>query len=73
MCSKTFVQWWKSLPPTEKDNAAITLAGDCNTALSTVQSWGLGYRNPKTRSQEIIVKYFAAKGIVTDCKTLFPN
>jgi len=68
----TFKQWWKSLTASEKDNTAIALSAECNAALTTVQFWGLGYRTPKTRSQEIIVKYLATKGIVTDCKTLFP-
>lgn len=72
MHDKTFVSWWKDLTPAEKDSVAIALANDCNTALFTVQAWGLGYRNPKKRSQEIIVKYLAGKGIITDCKTLFP-
>ena len=64
---KTFVDWWKSLSPTEKDELAIALSRECNTALATVQSWGLGYRSPKARSQEIIALYMN-----TDCKTLFP-
>ncbi len=68
----TFTGWWKTLSASERDNTAIALSSECNTALSTVQWWGLGYRTPKARSQEIIVKYFAGKGIVTDCKTLFP-
>lgn len=69
----SFVDWWKSLTPTEKDETAITLSRECNTALATVQSWGLGYRTPKARSQAIIVNFFSDKGIETDCKTLFPT
>lgn len=69
---KSFVDWWKSLTPTEKDEAAIVLSRECNTALATIQSWGLGYRTPKSRSQDIIVNFLTAKGIETDCKTLFP-
>lgn len=64
---KSFVDWWKSLSPAEKDEAAIALSRECNTALATIQSWGLGYRTPKARSQAIIAKY-----LNTDCKTLFP-
>ena len=69
---KSFVDWWKSLTPTEKDEAAIALSRECNTALATIQSWGLGYRTPKARSQGIIVNYLTARGIEADCKTLFP-
>lgn len=69
---KSFVDWWKSLTPTEKDEAAIVLSRECNTALATIPSWGLGYRTPKARSQDIIVNFLTAKGIETDCKTLFP-
>lgn len=69
---KSFVDWWKSLTPTEKDEAAIALSRECNTALATIQSWGLGYRTPKARSQDIIVNFLTAKGVETDCKTLFP-
>lgn len=72
MVNKTFIEIWKSLPPSEKDNTAVTLASECNAALATVQSWGLGYRTPKARSQEIIVKHFASKGVTTTAKTLFP-
>lgn len=70
---KSFVEWWKSLTPTEKDEATIALSRECNTALATIQSWGLGYRTPKARSQDIIVNFFAVRGIETDCKTLFPD
>lgn len=69
---KSFVDWWKSLTPTEKDEAAIVLSRECNTALATIQSWGLGYRTPKARSQGIIVNFLTTKGIESDCKTLFP-
>lgn len=69
---KSFIDWWKSLSPAEKDEAAIVLSRECNTALATIQSWGLGYRTPKARSQDIIVNYLSAKGVDTDCKTLFP-
>lgn len=54
---KTFVEWWKDLTPNEKDTTAIALSSKCNTALDTVKSWGLGYRRPKARSQEIIAAY----------------
>jgi hypothetical protein len=64
---KSFIEWWKSLTPSEKDKAAIALSRECNTALATIQSWGLGYRTPKARSQSIIAKYLKA-----DTKTLFP-
>lgn len=67
-----FVEWWNLLTPTEKDDTAIALANECNAALSTIRSWGLGYRKPKARSQEIIVKYFNSIGIETDSITLFP-
>jgi hypothetical protein len=70
---KSFVNWWKNLTPTEKDDTAIALSRKCNTALSTIQSWGLGYRTPRTRSQDIIVNFLAAKGIETSCKILFPT
>lgn len=70
---KTFVDWWKCLSPTEKDETAVALSRKCNTALATVQSWGLGYRTPKARSQRIIVTYLSAKGIDADCTTLFPS
>lgn len=68
----SFVEWWKSLTPSDKDETAINLARECNAALSTVQSWGLGYRTPKARSQQIIVKYFNSIGIDADINTLFP-
>lgn len=70
---KTFTEYWQTLAAPERDNTAIALSSKCNTALSTVLSWGLGYRTPKVRSQEIIAKYLASKGLATDVKTLFPN
>lgn len=69
---KTFVDWWKSLTPAEKDEVVIELSRECNAALATVQSWGFGYRRPKIRSRDIIVNFFTAKGIETNSKTLFP-
>jgi len=68
----TFTEWWKTLSPAERDETAIELSQKCNTALNTVLVWGLGYRKPKARSQDIIVSYFQTKGIRTDSKTLFP-
>lgn len=68
-----FTQWWNSLAAYDKDNTAIELARSCNVALNTVKSWGLGYRVPKSRSQDKIVSYFLSKGIQTDIKTLFPH
>lgn len=70
---KSFTDWWKSLEPAERDTAAISLSAQCNAALSTIRAWGLGYRKPKSRSQNLIVKYLAAKGMATDSQTLFPN
>ena len=69
---KSFVDWWKSLTPTEKDEAAIAFSRECNTALATTPSWGLGYSTPKARSQDIIVNFLTAQGIEEDGKTLFP-
>lgn len=72
LLNKSFSEWWKSLKSNEKDEAAIILSEECNAALSTVQAWGLGYRTPKQRSQELIVKYFRANDIETDSLSLFP-
>jgi hypothetical protein len=69
---KSFTEWWKSLTPAKKDEIAVGLSRECNAALTTIFSWGWGYRTPKGRSQEIIVKYLMNKGIKTDCKILFP-
>lgn len=71
---KSFVEWWKGLSSTEKDDVAIALSRECNTALATVTAWGLGYRTPKARSQELIANYLkSARNIETECSTLFPN
>ncbi len=70
---KTFVEWWKSMTPSEQDRICIIISDKCNTALSTVRSWGSGYRTPKSRSQDIIVSYLKENNIKADCETLFPN
>lgn len=74
MENQTFTEFWGSLTPTEKDELSIALSDKCNSALSTVKFWGLGYRTPKERSQEIIARHIKdTRGYETDCKTLFPN
>ncbi|PZP47068.1 MAG: hypothetical protein DI598_11440 [Pseudopedobacter saltans] len=73
MSDITFTEWWKTLPPGEKYNVAMYLAKECNTALSTIKTWGLGYRTPKSRSQDIIVKFLTSKGLQSDTQTLFPS
>lgn len=69
---KTFIEWWKSLTPNEKDDTSIVLSKECNTAISTVQSWGRGYRVPKVRSQDKIVEFMKEKGIEVTNEILFP-
>lgn len=70
---KTFVEFWKSLTITERDELSIALKKKCNISLTTVPRWGIGARTPKPQSQEIIVKYLQSQGYDVDQKTLFPN
>lgn len=71
---KTFVEWWKGLTPPERDEVAIALSRKCNTAIATVNSWGLGYRTPKARSRAIIADYLKISlNVETESNTLFPN
>lgn len=74
MENKTFIEWWKGLTDPEKDRVSIALSADCNIALSTVRSWGYGYRKPKVRSQNIIVQYLREnEGLNVARETLFPS
>lgn len=68
-----FTDWYKNLKPKEKDEMDIILSGMCNVSLATVRAWGLGYRTPKSRSQERITEYFKGQNIYADSITLFPS
>lgn len=74
MENKTFTELWKGMDSIERDRVAIALSADCNTAISTVASWGYGYRTPKVRSQNIITQYLREKeGLNVSKETLFPS
>lgn len=70
----TFSEWWRGLAPTEKDRVSIELSAACNVSLATVRSWGIGYRTPRTRCQDIVAEFIRSETheeVSPD--TLFPN
>lgn len=69
----TFLDWWKTLGPEEKDRVTVELADECIVSLTTVQAWGRGYRIPRPRAQSAIVAYLLKSGLLVEPKTLFPK
>lgn len=73
MDNRTFVELWKSLTSSERDNLTIAIVKKCNLSIATIPGYACGARVPKQRSKEVIARLLRTQGYDVDQKTLFPN
>lgn len=70
----TFTEWWRGLTPTEKDKVSIDLSAACNVSLRTIWAWGVGYRTPRLRCQDIVAEFIRTEtNEAVTPETLFPS